>query len=287
MNVSRGSLRTGQTEGLYSVRSGGRPGAVGATWKDGKPIDSQEEHWHYHARTRMPFTISWLASADRASTLFGTHGPMCLVRTSRNQTLRGATLKPPRCSPARFATFKACLMRRPEADSRVTRINGGLLWWVPPGHGPRIWTRDKRSRKVISTFWRQLPRSSSTSTPRPAPPHRPCTLSHCVRNASSGWHSSKRPGCPLHSRLALADNFQHILWLIEHAGMFGVARVAGAGQAALGGITLAAPQVPGKHLDRWKKKLNTLGGTLLLLAYLTDITEHAIDSGQHIFGMLT
>lgn len=87
--------------------------------------------------------------------------------------------------------------------------------------------------------------------------------------------------------LALVDDFKHVLWLIENADKFGVARVARAGQVALGGIALAGQQVPEKSKESWKIKATNLGGALLVLAYVGEGVTQAIEAGQNLIGVLT
>lgn len=63
-------------------------------------------------------------------------------------------------------------------------------------------------------------------------------------------------------RVNLLQDLQHVVWLIEHADLFGVARVAAAGEQVVGSIVLVGPTLPpSKHgvwVERGKKLITSI-----------------------------
>lgn len=63
-------------------------------------------------------------------------------------------------------------------------------------------------------------------------------------------------------RMNLLQDLRHVTWLIENAKLFGAARVAAAGQAAIGNIVAASDVVSGPKRGEWvargKKTVNAL-----------------------------
>lgn len=67
-------------------------------------------------------------------------------------------------------------------------------------------------------------------------------------------------------RLSLVAHLEHVIWLIENAKKFGVARVAVAGHRAVGELILAQPAVPEKSKQKWREMVEK---TCVVLAGLT------------------
>ena len=99
-------------------------------------------------------------------------------------------------------------------------------------------------------------------------------------------------------RQTIIQQLQHVAWLIENVELFGAASVAGATQAAVGGIALAAPHVAQKSGAKWKKMALALLGALAFfntgvdtttaaIGHAGDIATYAITSAEHVKDALT
>lgn len=80
-------------------------------------------------------------------------------------------------------------------------------------------------------------------------------------------------------KLGLREKLEQLQWLLDNAERFGAARVAQAGEQALGAIALASPQVPAENQTTWKQKMTNLAGVLIILTYASDAMQKAIESG--------
>lgn len=66
----------------------------------------------------------------------------------------------------------------------------------------------------------------------------------------------------------LLQDLRHIIWLIENANIFGVARVAAAGQGIVGSIAMAGEVVPPANRGAWLERGKKLLGAIVYLGAL-------------------
>lgn len=94
-------------------------------------------------------------------------------------------------------------------------------------------------------------------------------------------------------RKALIHQLEHVLWLIEHADMFGAAAITGAAQEVVGSIAVATPHVPQQQRANWKVKVAAVVGAIAIfngsmsqgttaIENVGDIAAAAITAGEHV-----
>jgi len=80
-------------------------------------------------------------------------------------------------------------------------------------------------------------------------------------------------------RLHLLQDLHHIMWLIDHVELFGVARVAAVGQQVVGNLAVAGDTIPDANRGEWLARGKKLVAAIVLLG--------GIQSGVHSTMMLT
>jgi hypothetical protein len=88
-------------------------------------------------------------------------------------------------------------------------------------------------------------------------------------------------------RQSLIKDLEHVTWLIDNANLFGMARVAEAGQRAVGGLVTVSAHVRGEDLFRWREMLNKTIGVLVTFSTLVITVDAALDAGGDMVGRIT
>jgi hypothetical protein len=89
---------------------------------------------------------------------------------------------------------------------------------------------------------------------------------------------------PKGMRLSLLEHLRHVVWLIENAEHFGVARVAQAAQTAAGAMVLARPHASRRSVTSWTARINQFCALIASLTMLLTVGQGALEAGQGFIG---